>query len=194
MVCCAVGGSGRSGWQWESVSGPWLGGLRGHSPSSPEKSHPLVSLTLQLSTQFNYSTWFLPGNILLLGMSLTTTLSVRRRKDSGLLGGMGSSKSALLDRSYTDQPPKLKGLNREASLSSLDSLRLWRRNNFTIAMFRKGFHKVNGFWCKMGLVSIKSQSGVYWDLCAARKTDWLLHLADICQLFSNRTVLQLLGM
>lgn len=26
------------------------------------------------------------------------------------------------------------------------------------------------------------------------KTGWLLHLADICQLFSNRTVFQLLGM
>lgn len=43
------------------------------------------------------------------------------------------------------------------------SLRLWWRNNFAIDMFRKSFHKVtNGFWCKMGLVSIKSQSGVYW--------------------------------
>lgn len=46
----------------------------------------------------------------------------------------------------------------------------------------------------MGLVSIKIQSGMYWELCGVTKTDWLLHLADICQLFSNRTVLQLLGM
>lgn len=30
---------------------------------------------------------------------------------SGLFGGMGSSKTALLHRSYTHQPPKLQGLN-----------------------------------------------------------------------------------
>lgn len=90
---------------------------------------------------------------------------------------------------------KLPGLNREASLSSLGSLRLWWRNNFVKTLPKHINGKVtNGFWCKMGLVSIKSQSGMYWELCGVTKTDWLLHLAGICQLFSNRTVLQLLGM
>lgn len=145
-----VGGNGS-----RCPAGEW-GGLRGHSPRFQDKSQPLERLTLQLNTWFNSD--FCQETSCYWALSLQPW-AWGRRKDSGLSGGMCSSKTALLCRSYTDQLPKLQGLNREVSLSSSNSLRLWWRNNFTIAMFRKSFHKViNSFWCKMGLVSIQIHS------------------------------------
>lgn len=182
-----VGGNGN-----RCPAGEW-GGLRGHNPSFPDKSHPLVRLTLQLSAWFLY---LIPARKHLVTRHVFDNNLEHEtgERTQDYLGAWAALKLLSCIAAIQTSHQRYKAWT-ESSLSSLDSLRLSWRNDFATDAFRKSFHKVtNGFWCKMGLVSIKSQSRVYWKLCGVTETDWLLHLADICQLFSNRTVLQLLGM
>lgn len=86
----AVGGNGS-----QCPGGEWLGG---HGPSFPGKSRPMVGLAWCLRTRFSLFTLFLPGIVLLPGMSDSD--SGHEAGERVFSGSTHSSKDALSGGSW----------------------------------------------------------------------------------------------
>lgn len=151
VVCCGAVGSGHSGWQWESVSGRWVGGPEGAQPQIPGQIPPIS----EADTAAKYTVPFLYP------VSPRKHLVIRHVFDSNneheagertliYLGPWAALKQLWCIGAVQTNHQRYKAWTERSPSASSDSLWLWWRNNFATDMFRKSFHKVtNGFWCKM---------------------------------------------